>query len=86
MPGHNDPPIGVEPNKSGNVGLDSGVARVLFQRFSQFFQGAVPFTLAAMHVAGEGQRLRVVRLQFDRALELSQRQVILPRAIIVKNV
>ncbi len=38
-----------------------------------------------MNVGGKRQRLRVVRLQGERALELSQSQLVLPRSVVVIN-
>src|SRR5215813_4230782 len=60
-----------------NIGRDAGVTRVEFLRLLRIGQRALPFTAPAINPGAKRPRVGVVRLQFQRAIELCQRVVVL---------
>src|SRR5215471_13392538 len=60
-----------------NIGRDAGVTRVEFLRLLRIDQRALPFTAPAINPSAKRPRVVVVRLQFQRAIELCQRVVVL---------
>src|SRR5262249_55483581 len=61
-----------------DIGWDSGVARVEFLRSLRIGQRTRPFTAPAINPRAIRTRVGVVRLQFQRAIELRQRVLVLP--------
>src|SRR6516164_5723805 len=60
-----------------DIGRDCAVAWVEFLRMLRIVQRALPLTAAAINPGAKRPRVGVVRLQFQRAVELCQRVLVL---------
>src|SRR4029077_16553762 len=60
-----------------NIARDAGVTRVEFLRSLRIGQRALPFTAPAINPSAKRPRVGVVRLQFQCAVELCQRVLVL---------